>query len=254
MNVFELSRSVIAEYENFSRSFTRIPEHAGTRWRRYRLAYCKVGGVTNQRYLMASFIPKNVICGDSVPTIAFAPDDIRLMALWLGVANSFALDYLARKKGANNLTFTIMDSLPLPIAYDPASDVHRAIAIRSMQLGAVGPEMDELWNSGVRVLDIDIKTQCRAEDEAARFALRSEIDVLVARDLLDLTKEEFHYLIDPSDFMKEECGFESFGALKRAEQREFNGEFRTRDQILRVWNTVVAQSQSPMPTSALAYP
>jgi hypothetical protein len=209
------------------------------RWKHYRLGFCDVGGVTNQRYLMASFIPKDVICGHSVPTVVFQPDDLRLMALWLGVTNSFALDYLARKKGALHLTFTIMDSLPLPIAYDPASDVHRAIAIKCLQLGAVGPEMDDLWNSGVRLLDIDIETQRRAENEAARSALRSEIEVLVARDLLGLTKEEFHYLIDPSDFMKEECGFESFGALKRAEQREFDGEFRTRDRILKAWDTVV---------------
>jgi hypothetical protein len=55
---------------------------------------------------------------------------------------------------------------------------------------------------------------------------------------------------DPSDFMKEECGFESFGALKRAEQREFNGEFRTRDRILKAWNRVVARSQSPTPIVA----
>jgi hypothetical protein len=40
------------------------------------------------------------------------------MMLWLGVANSFALDFLARKKAALNLTLTIMDSLPLPRAFE----------------------------------------------------------------------------------------------------------------------------------------
>ncbi|QFI74748.1 hypothetical protein [Bradyrhizobium betae] len=131
------------------------------------MGFCDVGGVTNQRYLMASFIPPDVICGHSVPTIAFDPVDVRLMALWLGVANSFAADYLARRKGALHLTFTIMDSLPLPVLYDENSPVNRAIALRALRLGAVGNEMDSLWEEGRRLLEIG-ETETRADDPQAR--------------------------------------------------------------------------------------
>ncbi|MCS3727359.1 hypothetical protein FHR88_002393 [Bradyrhizobium betae] len=144
-----------------------IPSRTGDQWRRFRLGFCDVGGVTNQRYLMASFIPPDVICGHSVPTIAFDPVDVRLMALWLGVANSFAADYLARRKGALHLTFTIMDSLPLPVLYDENSPVNRAIALRALRLGAVGNEMDSLWEEGRRLLEIG-ETETRADDPQAR--------------------------------------------------------------------------------------
>jgi hypothetical protein len=132
-----------------------IPEKVGPRWREYRIAFCNVGGVTNQRYLMASLVPPNTICGDSVPTVRFDPPDIGLMGLWLGTANSFALDYLARRKGALHLTFTVMDSLPLPTVFDASSQIHRQIAIRSLCLGAVGPEMGALRVASKKALQLD---------------------------------------------------------------------------------------------------
>jgi hypothetical protein len=211
-----------------------VAKKIGNRWLSYRLAYCNVGGVTNQRYLMASFIPPRVVCGDSVPTVMFEPEDIPLMALWLGVANSLSLDYLARKKGALHLTFTIMDSLPLPISYNAGSSLHRAIAVRALRLGAVGDEMDELWNTAALALKIDPVTEVRCESLGERSELRAEIDVLVARDLFGLAKDEFRYLIDPVDVI-EGAEFESFGALKRAEEKVF-GSFRTKDLILEAWD------------------
>jgi hypothetical protein len=211
-----------------------VANKIGDRWLKYRIAFCNVGGVTNQRYLMASFVPPRTICGDSVPTILFDPEDLGLMALWLGVANSLAIDYLARKKGALHLTFTVMDSLPLPVSYDASSHLHRSIAVRALRLGAVGSEMDDLWTAAVRLLDIDPQTDGRIEEAEARTAVRSEIDVLVARDLFGLTKDEFRYLIDPADVV-ENAEFETFGALKRAEQRLY-AVFRTKDLILQAWD------------------
>jgi hypothetical protein len=76
------------------------------------------------------------------------------------------------------------------------------------------------------------------EDEEMRQIIRAELDVLVARDLLGLTKNEMHYMLDPADYLKEDCGFETFGALKRAEEREFDGIFKTRDLILKTWDSL----------------
>ena len=73
-----------------------------------------------------------------------------------------------------------------------------------------------------------------AESEPERELLRTEIDVLVARDLFGLTRDEMRYLLDPADLLGADCGFETFGALQRAERRQF-GEFRTQRLILEAW-------------------
>lgn len=219
-----------------------IPSRTGDQWKRFRLGFCDVGGVTNQRYLMASFIPPNVVCGHSVPTIVFDPVDVRLMALWLGVANSFTADYLARKKGALHLTFTIMDSLPLPVVYDEESAIHREIASRALRLGAVGDEMIPFWKEGRRSLVMD-GTETKAESPQDRETLRAELDVLVARDFFALSKAEFNYIIDPIDVLPD-ATFENFGALKRAEMREFGGAFRSKDLVLDTWDTLSIPSSS----------
>ena len=59
----------------------------------------------------------------------------------------------------------------------------------------------------------------------------------MARDLYGLTKDEMRYLLDPADILGPEAEFETFGALKRAEEREF-GHFLTRDLILETWDAL----------------
>ena len=90
-----------------------VSAKAETRWRQYRIGFCDVGGVTNARFSMAALIPPDVICGHSVPTIVFYPQNECLSLLWLGIANSICLDFLARKKAALHMTYTVLGSLPL---------------------------------------------------------------------------------------------------------------------------------------------
>jgi hypothetical protein len=221
-----------------------LPSKLTGRYTKYRVCFCDVGGVTNARFLMGSLIPPNVVCGHSVPTILFDPEDHRLMMLWLGVINSFVLDFLARKKAALHMTFTIMDSLPLPRIYDD-TPVERGIASRALSLAATGREMSEFWSSTALSLGLNPGSERPEENLAQRESLRAEIDVLVARDLFALSKDEMRYLLDPSDILGSDCGFETFGALKRAEEKAFDGHFRTRDLILTTWDRLPAQSGRP---------
>ena len=59
--------------------------------------------------------------------------------------------------------------------------------------------------------------------------------ILVARDMFGLTRDEMRYLLDPTDILGPDCGFETFGALQRAEKKAY-GEFRTRRLILEAWD------------------
>lgn len=77
------------------------------------------------------------------------------------------------------------------------------------------------------------------EDPDGRAVLAAEVDVLVARDVYGLTKDEILYILDPANILGEDCGIETFKALRNREQREFN-EFRTQRLIEEAWDRMEA--------------
>jgi hypothetical protein len=213
-----------------------LPAKLGDRWRRPRIGFCDVGKPINQRTLMAAMIPPGVVCGHKVPTITFEPDDLRLALLWLGVANSLSVDYVVRKKVTLTVSFTVMDSLPLPRVFS-GNALDRAIAQRALLLSAAGLEMQTLWRRAAPELGLVVHATAPVEDAVERERLRIELDVLVARDLFGLTLDEMRYLLDPANVLGPDCSFETFGALQRAERRQFN-EFRTRRLIMEAWQSL----------------
>jgi hypothetical protein len=212
-----------------------IPDKVATRWQEYRIGFCDVASPTNQRALVAALIPHGTICGDKVPTVLFRPLDDRLMLLWLGIANSFCLDFLARKKVALKMSYTLMDSLPLPRGWS-GTRLDIAISQRTLILTATGTEMTEFWSRAAPQVGLSPEDERPCEDPVRRSVLRAELDVLVARDFFGLTRDEMRYLLDPADILGSDCGFETFGALKRAEARASEGRFTSRDLILDTWD------------------
>ena len=94
-------------------------------------------------------------------------------------ANSFCLDFVVRKKVSMNMTYAVVDSLPLPRAYS-GSMIEREIARRALRLSAVGPEMEEFWNSTASLLSLSESGGSPVDDHEQRRVLRAELDVLVA--------------------------------------------------------------------------
>lgn len=210
-----------------------LPEKALERSNSYRIGFCDVGGVTNQRFLMAAMVPPNILCGHTVPTITFEPSANQLSLLWLGLANSFCLDFLARQKGALHMTLTLVDSLPLPRQLT-GIPIEKAIVAHSARLACAGSEMAALWDTVAAELHLQGGP---AEDPLLRRKLRAELDVYVARDFFGLTKDEMRYLLDPSSVLGEDCGIETFGALKRAEIRA-DKQFTSFDMIMHAWESL----------------
>ncbi len=212
-----------------------IPRKVGDRWKKYRLGFCDVASPSNQRSFVCSLIPPLTICGDKVPTILFSNDDNRLLMLWLAVANAICMDFIVRKKVALKMSLTLVDSLPLPRTFDDRP-LERAIAARSLRLAAAGKEMMPFWRETAPMLGLDAEREAPVDCPVERERLMAEIDVLVARDIFQISRDEMRYLLDPSDVLGADCGFETFGALKRAEKKKWNGQFRTRDLVLDIWN------------------
>ena len=213
----------------------RIPEKLGNRIYRYRIGFGDVASPTNQRGLIATLLPANCIAGHSVPTIEFSSDDIAYGLLWLGVANSFAMDFLVRPKVSLHMTYTIMDSLPFPrdFASTPSAV---AIARRVCSLCAVGDEMEAFRKQAAKAGILEAPDAViEAPDQRAVVA--AEIDVLVARDVFGQSKQEMLYILDPDNILGPDCGVETFKALRNAELREFK-EFRTQRLIEEAWDRV----------------
>ncbi len=92
----------------------KVPEKTKDRVKRFRIGFCDVASPTNERSLIASLIPPDSICGHKTPTITFEPGCEWYYLVWLAVANSMTMDFIARKKVSLTMSYTLLDSLPFP--------------------------------------------------------------------------------------------------------------------------------------------
>jgi len=211
-----------------------VPEKLQGRINQYRLGFCDVASPTNERSLIATLIPPDAICGHSVPTIAFSTVDPADLLRWLGVANTMTMDFLVRKRVALHLSYTTMDVLPFPRdrRSTPASD---AIIARSYALAACGGEMEAFRQSVLGSPGFPAELT-PVEEPAARAQLMAEIEVLVAREVYGLDRDDLLFLLDPDNILGADCGIETFKALRNREKRAHAGEYRTQRLVLEAWD------------------
>lgn len=83
-----------------------------------RVGFCDITGQTNERSMLASWIPADVVCGNKVPTILFGNlrDSEPLGNCWLGIANSFVFDWLLRRVVTTTVNYFLLANLPIPQA------------------------------------------------------------------------------------------------------------------------------------------
>jgi hypothetical protein len=202
------------------------------RIRNYRLGFCDVTSPTNQRSLVATIIPPLVICGDKVPTIQLGRQLASQPLLWLAIANSLSIDFLVRKKVSLKMSYTILDTLPLPVK-KPETQSEIDITRIAASLALAGPEMadfaeqfsveDPGWNGELLV------------GEGERHEARAEVEAIYASQILKLSLSQLQFILRPKDISEEYAEYETFGALERAEIRQF-GEYRTQRLVLEAWD------------------
>tara|TARA_R110002033_G_scaffold84993_1_gene135427 strand:+ start:1788 stop:3971 length:2184 start_codon:yes stop_codon:yes gene_type:complete len=97
-----------------------LPSKLKERIKVSRAGFCDIAGQTNERSMMATLIPPNVVCGNKVPTVSFSGDDANERALlWLSIVNSFAFDWLLRRVLTTTVNYFLLRSVPLaPIELD----------------------------------------------------------------------------------------------------------------------------------------
>ena len=177
---------------------TGVEERVG----RLRAGFCDITGQTNERTVLAAPIPSGVVCGNKVPTVDFSSSE--QVYSWVGIANSFVFDWLARRCVTTTLNFFVLRGLPIP-AWDPSSGLLAEIAERSRTLSGIeccGWRLgwDEgLWELalsraaievasarlyGVSVDDFDMMMRDFPQVDGAQPGLEGEAASSVTRDLV----------------------------------------------------------------------
>jgi hypothetical protein len=156
------------------------------------------------------------------------------------------MDFLVRPKVSLHMTYTVMDSLPFPrtFAETPAA---AEIARRVCALCAVGPEMQAFREAAVEAGILSSLGDV-VEDPARRAVLAAEVDVLVAREVYGLDRNEMLYILDPANILGEDCGIETFKALRNREYRQFD-EFRSQRLIEDAWDRLTTAQSRPAPAA-----
>lgn len=149
------------------------------------LAFKNVTSPTNQRTMIAAFIPFTAV-GNSAPLVLIQNDiSVRTQCCLLANLDSFALDYVARQKVGNvNLNFFIVEQLPIfpPDRYsercpwNSRQTLERWISDRVLKLTCTAEDMLPLaeaaeFKGGVHNWNEDERAELMAELDAAYFRL-----------------------------------------------------------------------------------
>ncbi|WP_146083610.1 hypothetical protein [Rathayibacter sp. AY1C7] len=81
---------------------------------RSRVGFCDITGQTNERSLLVARVPENFVCGNKVPTLTFEAGEQDREDLFIGLANSFVVDWMLRRVVTTSVNYFLLDSLPLP--------------------------------------------------------------------------------------------------------------------------------------------
>lgn len=203
----------------------RVPEGWRHRWF---LGFRGIARATDERTVIASVMPWAGV-GHSLP-LFWAPgrSSVQLAAL-LANLNALVFDYVARQKvGGSNLTFFVMEQLPVlpPTAYTPDD------------LAFVVPRVLELiytaWDLAPFARDCGYEGPPFPWDPARRAELRAELDAYFACRY-GLSREELEYILNPAAVYGPDFPGETFRVLKAHELQTY-GEYRTARLVLAAYD------------------
>jgi hypothetical protein len=180
------------------------------------LGFRDITNTTNERTAIFGLTP-GVAVGHNMPLIFHNDIPNLLLTCFVGCANSFIVDYVARQKvGGTNMTFFYLKQLPilLPQTYTPEL------------VGFIAPRVAELtytaWDMRPFAADIGYDGAPFVWDEDRRFVMRCELDALYFH-LYGIMRDDVDYIM------------ETFSIVKRKDEAR-HGEYRTKHTILTVYD------------------
>ena len=169
------------------------PAHIG-RARHYQLAVRAIARSTDDRTLLAAFLPPGTVCGHSVFVDSETGKHLSTSGLhFLACLNSFTLDWVCRQLVAANVTLFVLRNLPMP---DRPNTVH-FLAHAALRLTCNHAGYEPLWREqmGDRWREAGTAfTWPVLSGEGARWAVRASIDAVVAH-AYGLTSDQYAHVL-----------------------------------------------------------
>lgn len=180
----------------------------------FRLAYRAVASDTNERTLIASLLPKNCGCGNSIyfniPKQYILKDDkicIDIMPyerilFTLALFNSLVVDFIIRNMVQINVSKTYLERIPLPQPSDDEiqnNEIYKTLAKNALLLQLYNDQnhhFDELKQ------EFNIQNDEIPKTKKAYDVLRAKNDLLV-KELYSLSDDEFSYMISTFKVLNE---------------------------------------------------
>ncbi|HEP3239200.1 TPA: class I SAM-dependent DNA methyltransferase, partial [Campylobacter jejuni] len=180
----------------------------------FRLGYRTIASDTNERTLIASLLPKNCGCGNSVysniPKQYIVKDDAICMDIVpyerilfvLALFNSLVVDFIIRNMVQINVSKTYLERIPLPQPSDEEiqnNEIYKTLAKNALLLQLYNDKnhhFDELKQ------EFNIKNEEIPKTKKAYDILRAKNDLLVKK-LYDLSDDEFSYMISTFKVLNE---------------------------------------------------
>lgn len=213
----------------------RLPDKVRARISRFRIGFCDVASPTNERSLVATIIPPHTVCGHKVPTILLEGGTAAQYLWWVAAANTFAIDHLVRRKVSLSLTYTVLDSIPIPNPPLDMPSVRMCIDLAA-RLVCCADEMVPLWEKLVEDGWVNAESNGMLDDNESRLTARAKIDAIVAKDILGLTADEMRFILD------------DFPTAARYETARW-GSFHSRELILSYFGKPSAPTAPKTPSS-----
>jgi len=212
-----------------------------------------ISAVADSRSLVASLIPA-VGVGNSMPIIEFLEAD-KPNHMVLAAFNSFVLDYVVRQKASGgNLNFYIVKQLPVPRPESYLSLAHwsSGVELKHWMYSRVLELTYTAWDLEAFAQDCGWSGPPFRWDEERRFLLRCELDAAF-----------FHLYLGPETEWRQQPAaltkafptprhavdyiLETFPIVKRRDEEEFDGDYRTKRVILEIYDALAAAMQTGQP-------
>jgi hypothetical protein len=172
----------------------------------YRFAYRAIASNTNERTLIASIIPKNVFCGNSLNLATPNFSNKKLLVI-LTIINSFCVDFALRQTVSANINIFYIYQLPVPILTEK-DPYFQEIVERAAKLICTTAEYDELAR------EVGLTShENGVTDERERGKIRAELDGIIAH-LYGLTETEFSHILSTFPIVAEEVKTAALNAYR----------------------------------------
>ena len=186
-------RSVFSEFDPDT-----ITDSSTLACRKPRILFRDVTRATDTRTLRGALVPGHIVAVHKAPSLIWSKGTERDEAYLLGVLSSMILDWYARRCVEMTLSFTLLNSFPIP-SCDPSID---SVAARVVEIAGRLAAVDNRFVDWAAEVGVPVGS---VRDQAAKQDLVCELDACVAHlyglDESDLAViyETFHENADYSD-------------------------------------------------------